>query len=139
MIRAIISMQKSVFDQVKAAFLTWRNYKNSLRHENARKVAFMLRNYAEKNIRLAFQSIKDEWRRKQFIMRRTILKIESSSTSNTKFYFYKWMKAVETMKSLEKFQGALGFFAVVNEAMKPTVSALLDTQYIREQKEQTFK
>ena len=139
MIRALLAMQRTVFDQKRAAFMTWQNYKNNLRHEQRRKLAFMLRDFSERNLRHAFQRLKDELRHKQYIMRKTISKLEISNTSNTKFYFYKWIKATETLRALERFQATVRIFEIAAESFKPLLSVIVDVQPLKKEKLKIFK
>ena len=137
--RAIICMQKSVFDRLKVAFLTWKNFNSRVKDENTRQIVFALRDLRWKHLLWGFSGIRSEHLRKNNLMRRALKNMELCSISSTKFYFYKWVKATEMLRLFSKLQTAVKLFQLVNSGLKTHVEAVLMRTNVREKKEEAFR
>lgn len=139
MARTINAMQRSVFDRLKVAFLTWKNFNYRLRDENTKTIVFSINDLRWKHLLWGFSGIRDEYLRKNNIMRKALQKMETSSKINSRFYFYRWMKATEMMRLFDKLCRTTKLFQIVNSGLKTHTEAFLQGNRAREKKEKAFK
>lgn len=138
-VRAILCMQRTVFDQLRNAFLTWRNYNYRLKDENCKKIFFSLRDLRWKHLLWGFSGLRDEFLRKHNLMRKAIKKMEISTVSTTKFYLYRWKKATEVLRLFDKLKKTIKLFKVINEGLKVSTEPLFHSALVKEKKLNSLK